>query len=261
MSNSELAGRFWSGGDGRKLRDGANRQPQSPNEVSLIHSCHERFSLPCGGPLDSTFDHNQRNAQRSACRRRYRNELASSGWRNGSRAISAPACWLLRRLKRLLTDGFSFLLFHLLPCSGGGLGTTDASAHRYHLELDLSLCLLGISGLPSILRFAKSNKLFPWLLLPLAIFSCDPIPGMSGASRATATGRSMSRPQCSTRFRLGFVITPTIEKCSSRAQRSSGSTPEPGPQEIVRRTWYHGCFGSGWWGPADDHKIRTGTAP
>jgi hypothetical protein len=42
--------------------------------------------------------------------------------------------------------------------------------HRYHLELDLSLCLLGISGLPSILRFAKPNKLFPWLLLPVAIF-------------------------------------------------------------------------------------------
>jgi len=42
--------------------------------------------------------------------------------------------------------------------------------HRYHPELDLSLCLLGISLLPSILRFAKPNKPFPWLLLPLAIF-------------------------------------------------------------------------------------------
>ena len=70
-SNSELAGRFWSGDGGRKLRDGANRQPQPPKEISLIHSCHERFSLPCGGPLDSTFDHNRRNAQRSVCRRRY----------------------------------------------------------------------------------------------------------------------------------------------------------------------------------------------
>lgn len=115
MSNSELAGRFWSGDDGRKLRDGANRQPQSPKEVSLIHSCHERFSLPCDGPLDSTFDHNPRNAQRSACRRRYHNELASSGWRDGSRAISAPACWLLRRLNVSLLTAclFFFSIFCL----------------------------------------------------------------------------------------------------------------------------------------------------
>ena len=65
MSNSELAGRFWSGDDGRKLRDGANRQPKSPNEVSLIHSCHERFSLPCGGPWipPSTITSVMHNAQ------------------------------------------------------------------------------------------------------------------------------------------------------------------------------------------------------
>jgi hypothetical protein len=46
--------------------------------------------------------------------------------------------------------------------------------HRYHFELDRCLGLLGISALPSILRFGKPNKLFPWLLLPLAIFTCDP---------------------------------------------------------------------------------------
>ena len=49
---------------------GSDRRPQSPKEVSLIHSCHGRLSLPWGRPLDSTFDHNPRNVQRSVCRRR-----------------------------------------------------------------------------------------------------------------------------------------------------------------------------------------------
>ena len=64
-SNSQLVGRFWSGGGGRKLRDGANRQPQSPKEVSLIHSCHERLSLLVAAPWipPSTITRVMHNAQ------------------------------------------------------------------------------------------------------------------------------------------------------------------------------------------------------
>ena len=175
----------------------------------------------------------------------------------------APACWLLGKLNVSLETALSFFFSLFCPalvvgCERFGMALMP-QPHRYHLELDLPLCLLGISLLPSISRFAKPNKLFPWLLLPFAIFLVIQTRRVQRITRK-ATGRSMSRPQLSTRFRLGFVITSEIEESSSRAQRSSGSTPEPGPQEIVRRPWYHGCFGSGWWGPADDHKIRTGAA-
>jgi hypothetical protein len=86
--------------------------------------------------------------------------------------LLAPACWL-RRLNVSLQTAFSFFSIFCLALVVGweGLGMAlRPQPHRYHFELDLSLGLLGISLLPSILRFAKPNKLFPWLLLPLAIF-------------------------------------------------------------------------------------------
>ena len=80
----------------------------------------------------------------------------------------------LRKLNVSLKTAFSFFFSLFCPALVVGWERFGMALmpqpHRYRLEFDLSLCLLGISLLPSILRFAKPNKLFLWLFLPLAIF-------------------------------------------------------------------------------------------
>lgn len=70
----------------------------------------------------------------------------------------APACCLLGKLNISL-----FCLALVVGWERFGMALMPPP-QRYHREFDLSLCLLGISLLLSILRFAKPNKLSPWLL-------------------------------------------------------------------------------------------------
>ena len=105
---------------------------------------------------------------RNLCRRRYHMNWCQVAGATVLALFLAPTCCLLGKLNVSLQTAFSlfFSLFCLaLVVSWERFGMPlMPPPHRYHPELDLSLCLLGISLLLSILRFAKPNKLFPWLL-------------------------------------------------------------------------------------------------